>query len=209
MISIQHTLSELEKTHQARTVALECYLAAVQSVGQYAVELDPAITGPHCKYLAELAAVVADASPGELIESRSTLRGLLRDYRDRAAQYLGDLRGQLSSTVQALQEMVEALSQSDSDHTGKVRTALGRMREAVKSPEAAAGIRSVVMAASDNIEQSLEQIRKQNQFTITQFQTEMRLLHARIDSLETAASIDEATKFSNRRFIAEYLGGLP
>jgi GGDEF domain-containing protein len=104
--------------------------------------------------------------------------------------------------------MVEALSQSDSDHTVKLRTALSRMREAVKSPAAVTEIRSVVVGAADAIEQSLEQIRKQHQFTITQFQTEMRLLHSRIDSLEAAASIDEATKFSNRRFIAEYVGAL-
>jgi GGDEF domain-containing protein len=104
--------------------------------------------------------------------------------------------------------MVEALSQSDSDHTTKLRTALNRMREAAESPVAATEIRSVVVGAADAIEQSLEQIRKQHQFTISQFQTEMRLLHSRIDSLETTASLDEATKFSNRRFIAEYVGAL-
>jgi GGDEF domain-containing protein len=207
MISIQQTLSELEKIHQQRTLAFECYLAAIDNMAHYTVELDNSITVPHRRYLSDLAAEVA-AVPESLAESRSTLRGLLRDYRDRAAQYLGGLRDQLSSTAQALQEMVEALSQCDSDHTVKLRTALGRLREAARSPQGS-GVRSVVIAVADTIEQSLEQIRKQHQFTISQFQTELRLLHGRIDALETAAAIDEATKFSNRRFITEYLGGLP
>src|SRR5262249_17062351 len=34
-------------------------------------------------------------------------------------------------------------------------------------------------------------------------------LHRRIDSLETAAVLDEATKFSNRRFLTEYLASMP
>ena len=66
-------------------------------------------------------------------------------------------------------------------------------------------MRSVVGAVADSIEESLEQIRKQHQFTVSQFQSELRLLHKRIDTLETAAAVDEATKFSNRRFMAEYL----
>ena len=204
MISIQQSLSELEKSHQLRTVALECYVAAVSNMAQYAVELDSAITGPHRAYLTALAAEAAQASPEALAETRATLRGLLRDYRDRAAQYLAGLRDQLGSTAQALQEMVEGLSQSDTDHTEKLRSGLARLREAVKSPEGSA-LRPVVTSVTDAIEQSLEQIRKQHQLTVSQFQTELRLLHSRIDSLETAAVLDEATKFSNRRFIAEYL----
>ena len=212
MISIQQTISDLEKSDQMRTVALECYVAALQNMVHYTVELDDSITVPQRKYLAALATEVSeaqtDAQSAVLVESRSTLRGLLRDYRDRAAQYLGGLRDQLSSTAQSLQEMVEALSQCDSDHTVKLRTALGRLREVVRSPEASA-VRAVVVSVADTIEQSLEQIRKQHQFTISQFQSELRLLHTRIDSLETAAAIDEATKFSNRRFIVEFLGNVP
>jgi diguanylate cyclase (GGDEF)-like protein len=44
----------------------------------------------------------------------------------------------------------------------------------------------------------LEKIHKQHQFTISQFQTEIRMLHERIDALETAASIDQMTTFLNR-----------
>jgi GGDEF domain-containing protein len=208
MISIQQSISDLEKSDQLRTLALECYIAAIHNLAHYTVELDDSMTVPHRKYLAALATEVTGAQPEALAESRSTLRGLLRDYRDRAAQYLAGLRDQLSSTAQALQDMVDALSQCDSDHTVKLRTALAGLREAVKSPEGSA-VRSAVVAAADTIEHSLEQIRKQHQFTVSQFQTELRLLHSRIDSLETAAAIDETTRFSNRRFIGEYLGSPP
>ena len=208
MISIQHTISELEKTYQARTVALECYLTAINSLAQYPVELDSGLTSSHRQYLAELAAELSEASPEDLAESRAKLRGLLRDYRERAAQYLGGLRDQLSSTAEALTEMVEGLAQTDTDHSAKLRNAMTRLREVIQSP-AGGVLRPALLTAVDTIEDSLEQIRKQHQLTVSQFHTELRLLHNRIDSLETAATLDETTKFSNRRFFMEYLGALP
>jgi len=208
MISIQQNLTELEKFHRLQSMVLECYVSAINNMAQYAVDLNATITPPHRQYLTNLAAEVADASPEGLAESGATLRGLLRQYRDQAAQYLGGLRDQLSASAQALQEIVEALSQCDTDQTAKLRNALVRLREVGKSPEGSA-IQAVVEAVADSIEQSLEQIRKQHQFTVLQFKTELRLLHSRIDTLEAAASIDEATKFPNQRFMSEYLSALP
>lgn len=208
MISIRQNLTELEKCHQLRTTVLDCYLAAIHNMAHYAVDLDAAITAPHRKYLSELAAELADPSAAALGESRATVRGLLRDYRDRAAEYLSGLRNQLSSTAQALREMVEGLSQCDTDHIDKLRGALLRLREVANSPEGTA-VRAVVRTVADSIEESLEQMRKQHQFTVAELQTEIRLLHNRIDSLETAVSTDEATRFSNRRFLGEYLAAMP
>ncbi len=204
MISIRQTLSELEQFHENNGVALDCYLTALKSMAQYTVELEQPLTDAHRQYLITLATEAADGSPEVLRQSRATLRGLLRDYRDRAAQYMGSLRDQLSSTAQSLQEMVESLSQNDTDHSAKLKDGLARLRESALAPEGAP-LRAVIGKVADSIEQSLEEICRQHKLTISQFQAELRLLHHRIDSLETAASIDEATRFSNHRFIAEYL----
>jgi diguanylate cyclase (GGDEF)-like protein len=205
MISIQQNLTVLEKAHELRKTALECYVYAIDNMAHYAVDLDASITAPHRQHLASLAAELADPSPEALTESRSTLRGLLRDYRDRAAGYLAGLRDQLSSTAEALRQMVEALSQCDTDQHDQLRAALVQLREVANSPQGKA-MAAVVKAAADAIELSLEQIRKQHKFTVAQLQTEMRLLHNRIDSLEAAVVTDEASHFSNRRFLSEYLG---
>jgi GGDEF domain-containing protein len=208
MISIQQNLTELEKSHRVRTIALDCYLAAIHNMAEFAVDLDAAITAPHRRYLSDLAAGLPDALPEVLAESRASLRELLRDYHDRAGAYLADFRNQLGSTAQALCEMVAGLSQCDTDHSEKLRGALVRLREVANSPEGSP-VRVVVGGVADTIELSLEQMRKQHRFTVAQLQTEMRLLHNRIDSLETKISTDEVTKFSNRRFMAEFLGAVP
>jgi GGDEF domain-containing protein len=208
MISIRQNLTELEKCHQLRKMALDCYIAAIANMAHYAVDLDASITAPHREYLSKLAAELGDGAPEALADSRSTLRGLLRDYRDRASEYLSGLRSQLSSTAEALREMVEGLSQCDTDHHEKLRGALVRIRGIADSPDGSP-VRAALREAADSIEQSLEQMRKQHKFSVAQLQTEIRLLHNRIDSLKAAVATDEASKMSNRRFLAEYLGATP
>lgn len=209
MISIQQNITELEKVHRMQGMAVECYRYAIATMAQYTVEMNEIITPPHRKYLSDLAEEVARHGSAEQLEdSRTVLRGLLRDYRDRSADYMCSLRDQLNSTAEALSVMVESLSQSDTEHTAKLHGALVSLREVAKTSKNAV-LRSAIGGAADTIEESLEQIRKQNQFTIAQFQIELRLLHNRIDELETAKVTDEATKFSNHRFLSEYLKSMP
>src|ERR1039458_7686552 len=198
MISIQSSLTELERSHQFRIVVLDCYLQAIKNMAQYAVELDGNLTGDHRKHLTSLADDVALGRQEVLLESSATLRGLLRDYREKATQYLSGLREELAGTARALEEILDALGQADGDHDSQLRAALTRLREVANDP-AHGAIAPVVASAADTIEYSLEQVRKQHQLTIAQFLVEIRMLHKRIDSLETAASIDQFTHFANQQ----------
>ena len=57
----------------------------------------------------------------------------------KAAQYLGGLRDQVSSTAQALQQMVAGLTLHDLDHTEKMKKDLGQLREVANAPEGESG----------------------------------------------------------------------
>lgn len=196
MISIQSSLTELDRSLQLKAAVLDCYLLAIKNIANYTVELDEEISAPHRKYLKHLADEVAIGTPEALRDSRATLRGLLRDYRNRAAQYLGGLRDELAGTARALEEILETLSQADGDHETNLRGALVKLREVAASPFGAP-IAPIVSAVANSIEQSTEQIRKQHQLTVSQFMVEIRMLHKRIDSLEAAAAVDEFTRFDS------------
>ena len=101
MISIEESTTELEQCRLTRDSAIECYAVAIRNVAHYAIELEDEITSPHRKYLGALASEVKKATPAVLAESRATFRGLLRDYRDKAAAYLHNLREQLASTARS------------------------------------------------------------------------------------------------------------
>jgi hypothetical protein len=82
MISIQSSLTELERSHQFREAVLECYLRAVKNVSHYGLELDEEVTRQFRKHISGLVEEIFLGKVDLLAESRATLRGLLRDFRD-------------------------------------------------------------------------------------------------------------------------------
>jgi GGDEF domain-containing protein len=208
VISIRSSLAELEKCHLERDAAVDCYVAAIKSVAHYTIELEPAISEPQREYLNALADDAASGTPDALGETRATLRGLLRDYRDKTVHYLDRLRQELEGMASALEQIMGSLAQTEGEHESHLRAALGRLRDVSRSPEGSA-VRTAVQSAVDAIDVSLEQMRKEHQLTVSQLRVEMGVLHKRIDSLEAAASLDQLTELYNRREMEERIRAAP
>lgn len=196
MISILNSISELEKSERLRQVTSDCYLSAIRSVAQYAVELDPQSTEQYRTYVNALAVEVEKSSAETLRESRATLRGLLRRYRDQASAYLDRLRDELATTAASLKKILESLSQTEGDHELRLRQALKTLRELSNSAGGSVG--AALKDTAQAIERSLEQLHNEQQMTIAQLLVEIGLLHKRIDALESAASVDSMTRLFTR-----------
>ena len=197
MISIRNSIKDLENSEEQRRLVLDCYLAAIRNVAHYAIELDDAIVGPYKASVNALAEGVERGAAEALVESRASLRALLRNYRDKASEYLNQLRGELANTASALQRIMDTLSQSEGDYEVRLRQAVKAIRK-ISDSAAAVALRPALHAAVDNIEQGLYQARAQEQVTISQLLVEISLLHKRIDALESAVSIDNLTKLFTR-----------
>lgn len=197
MISIGNSVNDLEQSEELRRLVVGCYLAAIRNVAHYAIELDEGLVAP---YRASVSAVADDVEHGTaetLLESRANLRALLRNYRDQASQYLNQLRDELANTASALQRILDTLSQSEGDQEIRLQQTIEAMRGMADSSDAAP-LRTALRGAIETIEHSLEQIRAQQQLTVSQFLVEISLLHKRIDALESAVSIDNLTKLFTR-----------
>jgi GGDEF domain-containing protein len=207
MISTPNSMSEREASEPGRTFLLESYRMAIRDMAQYAVELDPVATSLYRNYLQELANSITGASEESLLESRSAVRGLLREYRDNAARHLGQLRQELSDAAAALEQIPQALSQTDGDHELQLRKAIAQLRGIPIPPDEASG--DMVLAVASAIESNLEQARNQQKLTVSQLLIEIRLLHQRIDVLESAASVDRITQLLKREEMEERIKALP
>jgi len=205
MISLLKPMNDLERCQQARDSVLDCYLAVIRNIAHYSVELEPETTALHRKYLEDLAVQASTGTGDALNESRATVRGLLREYRDHTSRYLNGLRQELSDAVTALESTLEALAQCDGDHGAQLRNAVARLR-AIPSDSGSA-VRASVLAVASTIESSLEEVRKQHQLTVAQFLIEIGMLHKRIGALESAASIDRLTQLFNREEMETRIGG--
>jgi diguanylate cyclase (GGDEF)-like protein len=205
MISLLKPMNDLERCQQARDLMLDCYLAVIRNIAHYSVELEPETTALHRKYLEDLAVQASTGTGDALNESRATVRGLLREYRDHTSRYLNGLRQELSDAVTALESTLEALAQCDGDHGAQLRSAVARLRAI--PVDAGCAVRESVLAVASTIESSLEEVRKQHQLTVAQFLIEIGMLHKRIAALESAASIDRLTQLFNREEMEARMGG--
>jgi GGDEF domain-containing protein len=203
MLSIRNNITELERLAADRDTAVDCYRDVINNVATYAVELDEQITPQHRRFVTAIAEALSPASES-LREAGATLRALLRDYKVKAAEYLNNIREQLASTARALEEVMESLAQTDGDYASRMRTALGGLRELAQQPKAAP-IRDQLLAATDVVGRSVEEMRKQHQGLVAQFTTEIRMLHNRIGQLESAASIDCVTQLITRVEIERHI----
>ena len=201
MISIGQSVKDLERSERLRQTTFDCYVAAIQDAAHYAIELEAATTGAYRRHLETLAVEVSATDAASLSESRGTFRGLLRDYRDKAARFIGNLREELANGARALEEILGSLTRSDGDHEV-------RLREICDSP-AGAGVRDAVLATSESIGRSVEEMRKQHDLSIAQSQMEIHMLHKRIDGLEMAAMIDSLSKLFTRAEMEERIRAAP
>ncbi|MBV8903340.1 MAG: hypothetical protein JOZ22_06855 [Acidobacteriia bacterium] len=197
MISIRESISELEKSDQLRTLTQDCYLSAIRNLAHYAIDLEEEITSPYREYLTNLAREVETGSAQALTESRCTLRGLLRDHRDKASAYLTQLREDLNHTAEGMQRLVESLTQNDGDHESKLRRAVGTLQDLSQNP-AARELGPRLLDIGNAIEQAIEHFRQQHQLMMTQFLAEIHLLHKRIDALESSLTAEDLLKLFNR-----------
>jgi len=208
VISIGQSVTELERSDRLRQTTFDCYVAAIRDTAHYAIELEDTATGPFRRHLETLAAETVGTEPATLAASRATFRGLLRDYRDKAAKFIQNLREELAGGARALEEILDSLTLSDGDHEGRLRASVERLRQISNSPEAVP-VRDALAAASDAIGRSVEEMKKQHDLSIAQFQMEIHMLHKRIDGLEMAAMIDSLSKLFSRSEIEERIRVAP
>ena len=206
MIDSSSVLTESEVHDDPRSLELDCYVTAIRNIAHYAADLEPELTGPYRKYLEELARGVAQGTC-ELEDSRATLRALLRDYRDKSSQYLNILREDLNAAALALAEILDSLGDTDGEQGDQLREALRTLRE--PPGDDCDSIRDTVSAAVKTVENCLAAVRKRHQLSVSQFMIEIRMLHKRIDALESAAAVDMLTHLFPRYEMEERIRESP
>ncbi len=197
MISILESVSELERSHQARKTVLECYLAALRGAARYAVELDRGITGPYRTELESLAKAVERAENQSLAASTPRLLETFKRFHDQSADYISNLRAEMAKSAEALETIVRGLSDNDGEQDARVRASLVSVREISGLPECAS-IRPALLSAVQAIESSIEQIRKQHQLTVAQLRAEIQVLHKRVDRAENAIATGDLKRLMTR-----------
>lgn len=201
MISLQSTLTELDRWEKLQAATMDCYKSAIASIRQYVVELDQAAAEEHRKHLER---ILADVSAGELdtlLESRSNLRGELREYQDKSAKCIKRLREELVSTSAALRDLVGAITATSDEVEDGLQNELRKLKTLSRCQDIAA-MRQGLEGVANSIGTYIEDLRKSNQMVITQLRDEIRTLQSRIEKIQrrpTQASDPDEGLSADRR----------
>jgi GGDEF domain-containing protein len=199
LISIRKTGDELERKEGLIHSAKDSFRHAILSTARYAVELDPGEANDFREHLRLLHEQVESAeAPENWLSLQSSFRGELRDYRDRAANQLAELRQQIKVAGEAVQLFAENAAAIDSDHEAEIKGALKQLNVIADSvnPEL---VGSAIRSAANTISESIQLMRRRHQMALAELRQEIRVLHKQIDGERKAQLLDAATGVWNRQ----------
>ncbi len=199
LISIRKATSDLDRIAELLEAAKATYEHAIRSAGQYAIELNPADADLFRQHLEVIRQQVPNTNdPEEWKTLEASFRGELRDFRDRSAGQLAEMRGEVKAAVDTMQIFAEAVHQSGEDHEVKMHGAINQLK-ALAQVTSLEQLQAGVVAATSAIAESVQLMRKSHQLAVAQMRDEVRLLHKQIDVERRAVYLDRATGVWNRQ----------
>lgn len=199
MTSLIKHVSELDRALSFQQATLAAFSAAVESMAQYAVEVEPAT---RCQYQEHLRAINEQVrrldGPTGLTSLQSTLRGELRDYRDRCEVHIRGLKQDLGAAMTSLHDVITSISKAENTQEDAIRTQLESLSELADSRNVE-HIRAGIRTAVKTIVEYVSEMRRQNELTIVQFKDEIRMLQRRMEIEQAKASLDVETGALSRK----------
>jgi GGDEF domain-containing protein len=186
LISIRKSCDELDNLEELKKCVAQKnelamrYAFAIQSVAEYAVEIDATPGNEFRANLRRLASAVECATSSSEYEIvQSSFRGELRKFRDDSAQRLDRMRSEMSAAATAMQALAEGVTENGAGLESRIRQELFRLANAAASDDLEY-VHEEISTAAAGLEQSYQELERRNQLAVAQLQDEIRSLHAEL-----------------------------
>ncbi len=208
MISIRKETSELDRMQNLLTAVMASYAQGLRAVAQYAVEIDRSDAETFRKHIEALQAKAEASAHAEDMQAvQASVRGELREYRDKAAEKLLKLRGEINSAVEAMQTFADSVATAGADHEEQLKEALKQLSAVARQGDLPS-VQSAVFEVIGRITASVEDMRRNHKMVIATLRDEIRILHQQIEAERKASFLDRATGVWNRQKLDEQVSAL-
>jgi GGDEF domain-containing protein len=203
MISIRHSLDEIEQREERERLLRECYTAAIQSMREYAIEIDPGAAARFRQRMEQIEQDLAAALSAEEHKAlQSSFRGELRQYRDHCREMLTRLRNEVSASAVAIQTLTESVSANGAGYEEELNREVAHLEQAATMDDLNS-IRATINTSAAAIQRSFEQMRQRNHAAVAQLQDEIQSLHRTMESERRTLYTDAVSGAWNQRKLAE------
>jgi len=198
LISLRKTANELDRLMELQEAASECYSLALRSMSQYAIEADPADLAEFREHLKTMGELWREAESTEAFRSvQASFRGELREYRDKVHERIARLRAEVEAGAKAMATFAAGITSTGADHEGQMKRELSRLETASRSDNLEEMRHSIRMAVA-GITAGVDQLRREHQMMMAQWQDEIRMLHQEFQAERRALFIDKESGAWNK-----------
>jgi GGDEF domain-containing protein len=200
LISLRKTVTELDRLEEVNRAAVNCYVQALRSSGQHAVELDATQAAHFRSQLQALREKLeADAGARQLESAQSNFDTELRDYSEKTRAQIHRLRKDVQAATAAVEAFAGTVTESELMLESGLKRDLQHLNQTAASDDIQE-IRGAIHATTAKIAASVEQMRASNQLAIAQLKDEIRLLHQEVQAARRAKAepTPESRQLDNR-----------
>jgi diguanylate cyclase (GGDEF)-like protein len=199
MISLKKSMDELEALEYLFGTALKCYLAAIKSSEEHAVEVEPGLVADHRNRLRQIRnALSAEPKPEVLENTRIRLEGEVKDFSAKASDYLSTREKNIKQILAALAEAAESLTKRSDTHASQFR-GLAKELETVSQLDSLSLIRLRLGDGVTRLKTCVDQMWQENQASVAKMEQRLEAFQQRLEEAEALASTDPLTGLANRR----------
>jgi GGDEF domain-containing protein len=177
----------LDRLEEFQRTAVGCYLQALRSSGQYAVEVDSTEAEHFRSQLEALRQKLqAESNARQLETVQSGFESELKDYCDKTRAQIQRLRKDIEAAAAAVETFAGSVGEGELLLETGVKRELQNLKQSAVS-EDIREIRGAIDAATAKIASSVEELRNCNQLAIAQLKDEIRLLHQEVRTARAQA----------------------
>lgn len=199
MISLKKSMNELDALDCLSRTTLQCYLAAIKSVEEHAVEVEAGLVADYRDRLRQIRnELSAEPNPEVLENTRIRLEDELKDYSAKASGLLSAREKDIKQILSVLAEAAGSLTERSDIHARQFR-GLAKELETVSQLESLSLIRSRLGEGVTRLKTCVDLMWQENQASVTQMEQRLETFQQRLEEAETLASTDPLTGLANRR----------
>ena len=199
MISLKKSMDELESLECLSRTTLKCYLAAIRSLEEHPVEVEPGLVADHQNSLRQIRNALSAEPKLEVLEdTRIRLEGEVKDFSAKASGFLGAKEKDIKQILAALAEAAESITKRSDTHASQFR-GLAKELETVSQLDSLNLIRSRLGDGVTRLKDCVDLMWQEDQASAAKMEQRLESSQQRLEEAEALASTDPLTGLSNRR----------
>jgi len=198
MFSFKKNIELLDNQERRFQSAAECYLGAILSIQEHAIELTPELTHEHRLALRVLhRTIFDDLSPESLERSRSRLVEIMEGYRQKAKAFQSEQDSDLRSLIVSLAMAAQTMSSHNDTHSNRLKEFTQKLQETAQATDLG-HIKRELRKHVDQLRSTSQSIWQENHDSSSEIQSKLTEFQRRLERAEKRATTDALTGLFNR-----------